>query len=57
MVCHNAGSPGRSLGLPERQGTIVGGGSKERGWPIIGASFSAQSQVAGHHLYKLQGQT
>ena len=53
LVCHSWGSSGRSLGLPERQGTTVVGCAR-RGGPTTGASCSIHSQTAGHHLHKLQ---
>ena len=56
VVHHSGGSPGRSLGLPERPVTIVGGFMR-RGGPAIDVHFSVHSQAAGHHLNECQGCT
>ena len=37
---HSRGNPGGSLGLQEKQGTIVGQGRRRRGGTTIGISFS-----------------
>ena len=46
---------GRSLGPPERQGTIVGGAQEERGGTTIGASFSVHTLRQQDTAYMTSG--